>query len=86
MNMQTMWIEYADGRHRDVLDEYDARCKLEEEFPEAVFGEWQYNVKTHQRMLVWENEEIAGEPGVGDDGSHAVAEIIMDEEEDDQNS
>jgi hypothetical protein len=63
----------------EVSSEEAAKEMLTKEYPDIVFGEWEYNTKEHQRMLAWENEEIAGEPGTGDDGSHAIAEIIMDE-------
>lgn len=75
-----MTIEYQDGRKREVVTVEQAMEILAEEYPDAVYGNWEYNEPERQRMLVWENEEIAGEPGTGDDGSHAVAEIIMVEE------
>lgn len=78
--MKTFAIEYVDGRKVECESEEEAREIIENEYPEAVFCEWQWNDPARQRMLVWENEEIAGVPGNGDDGSHAVAEILMDEE------
>ena len=76
--MKTYYVITAWGK--EVVDsEEDAKEILLKEYPDAVFCEWQYNTRDHQRMLVWENEEIAGVPGDGDDGSHAIAEIIMDE-------
>ena len=77
--MKTYQISYQNGKTEDVESEEEAIEILEKQYPDAVFGDWEYNEKAHQRMLVWENEEIAGEPGTGDDGSHAIAEIIMDE-------
>ena len=75
--MPTYTIRYQNGNEEECESEEQAIETLEKEYPDAVFGDWEYNERTHQRMLVWENEEIAGEPGTGDDGSHAVAEIIM---------
>jgi hypothetical protein len=75
-----MIIEFQNGEHRDVENEDQARDILEKLYPDAVFGDWEYNEPERQRMLVWENEEIAGEPGTGDDGSHAIAAIIKVEE------
>lgn len=78
--MITMTIEYQNGEQRDVENEDQARDILEAKYPDAVFGDWEYNEPERQRMLVWENGEIAGEPGTGDDGSHAIAAIIKVEE------
>lgn len=78
--MKTYQISYQNGRTEDVDSEEEAIEILEKQYPEAVFCDWEYNDPSKQRMLAWENEEIAGEPGTGDDGSHAIAEIIMDEE------
>lgn len=78
--MKTYEISYQNGKTEEVESEEQAIEILEKQYPEAVFGGWEYNEPSRQRMLVWENEEIAGEPGNGDDGSHAVAEIIMVEE------
>lgn len=75
-----MTIEYQDGRKQEVENVEQAMEILVEEYPDAEYGVWEYNEPTRQRMLVWENEEIAGEPGTGDDGSHAIAEIILVEE------
>jgi len=80
-----MHIEYANGRQIEVDNEDEAREILEKEYPDAVFCD-QWELHHHapddghevMRLLVWENEEIAGEPGTGDDGSHAIAEIIGD--------
>jgi hypothetical protein len=77
--MMTYRISYQNGKTEEVESAEDAVEILGNQYPEAVFGEWEYNEPSKQRMLVWENEEIAGEPGSGDDGSHAVAEIIMRE-------
>ena len=77
--MKKYYVITAWGRE-DVDSEEQAIEMLTKEYPDIVFSDWQYNTRTHQRMLAWENEEIAGEPGTGDDGSHAIAEIIMDEE------
>lgn len=74
--MKTITIEYQDGRKEECDSEEEAVEILEKEFPDAFFGSWEYNEPSKQRMLVWENEEIAGESGSGDDGSHAVAEIL----------
>lgn len=63
------------GLSIEVESEDMAREILETEYPDAIFGDWEYNEPENQRMLVWENEEIAGEPGIGDDGSHAIAVI-----------
>jgi len=76
--METMRIEYNNGKVVEVDNEDEAIKILDQEFPDAVYGDWEYNERAHQRMLVWENEEIAGEPGTGDDGSHAVAEIVKE--------
>ena len=75
--MKTITIEYQNGKNEECESEEQAVEVLEKQYPEAVFGEWEYNEPTRQRMLVWENAEEAGEPGSGDDGSHAVAEILM---------
>lgn len=75
-----MTIEYQDGRKQEVENVEQAMEILVEGFPDAVYGNWEYNEPERQRMLVWANEEIAGEPGTGDDGSHAIAEIILVEE------
>ena len=39
-----------------------------------------YDVRSGRAALVWETAAEAGEPGTGDDGSHAVAEITVDED------
>lgn len=76
-----MKIEYANGRKIEVDSEDKARKIIEEDYPDAVYGDdwelggWDGETPIY-RLLVWENEEIAGEPGCGDDGSHAIAEII----------
>lgn len=74
--MKTITIEYQDGRTEKCESEEQAIEILEKQYPEAVFSSWEYNEPSKQRKLVWENEEDAGEPGSGDDGSHAVAEIL----------
>lgn len=79
-----MHIEYANGRTVEVENEDEAREILEREYPDVVFcDQWELHhcaSDDHEvmRLLVWENEEIAGEPGSGDDGSHAIAEIVGD--------
>lgn len=82
-----MYIKYADGRPLDkveVEDSGEAGDIIRREYPDAVFADdWEirgYRGETPiYRLLVWENEEIAGEPGCGDDGSHAIAEIVDEE-------
>lgn len=55
----------------------DAKFIIESEYPDAVFAEqWDSGGPGRERLLIWENEEDAGEPGQGDDGSKAIAEII----------
>ncbi|DBA35097.1 TPA_asm: hypothetical protein vir515_00012 [Caudoviricetes sp. vir515] len=71
-----MIIEYANGRSVKVEDEEDARRLIGEEYPDAVYGDWEEIAGERQRILVWQDEEDAGEPGTGDDGSNAVAEIV----------
>ena len=79
-----MKIEYANGNETEVENEEEAREIIEKQYPDAVYGDcweprgWKGEIEL-ERLLIWENEEIAGEPGTGDDGSHAVAEIIMEE-------
>jgi hypothetical protein len=72
-----MIIEYANGTMTRVDDEADARRILDQEYPDAVYGEWEEDRYGERfRRLVWEDEDDAGEPGTGDDGSNAVAEIV----------
>lgn len=70
-------IEYADGSIKTCDDVFDAEIEIENSYPDAVYGDWIRMDGDHPyRKLVWENEDIAGEPGTGDDGSHAIAEIV----------
>ncbi|MDD4985745.1 MAG: hypothetical protein PHQ43_08155 [Dehalococcoidales bacterium] len=72
-----MIIEYANGETEWVNDEEDARRILDQEYPNAVYGEREEDIYGERfRILVWQNEEDAGEPGTGDDGSNAIAEIV----------
>jgi hypothetical protein len=77
------------GRTWFVEDEEEARKAFLEVYPDAVFcdnwdqaGFSRNNGAQRWRMLVWANEKDAGEPGTGDDGSHAVGEIIRIEKDD----
>jgi hypothetical protein len=72
-----MIIEYANGETHRVEDEDDARRVLAAKYPDAVYGEWEEQQGGERfRLLVWADEEDAGEPGTGDDGSDAIAEIV----------
>lgn len=75
-----MRIKYQDGRNHEVKNEDAAMTILGSEFPDEVYGDWEQDTPDRRRMLVWENEEIAGELGTGDDGSHAIAAILKVEE------
>ena len=78
-----MTIEYANGEKIEVESMTEAEEIIEAAYPDAVYAEqwdsrgWKGDVEL-ERLLVWENEEIAGEPGTGDDGSHAIAEIVRE--------
>ena len=69
-------IEYANGNEAEVENVNAAKEIIEAEYPVAVYGPRENGAYGTERILVWENEEIAGEPGIGDDGSHAVAAIV----------
>jgi hypothetical protein len=71
------------GRTWYVDSEKKAEQVFLESYPKAVFGDnWdddgiiQRTGARKWRRLVWQNEKIAGKSGAGDDGSHAVGEII----------
>ena len=82
-----MEIRYSDGRRTVVGGEEEARAALDAEYPDAVYGDaWEphnrpASGRDTDRLLVWASEDDAGEPGTGDDGSHAVASMVRGVEE-----
>lgn len=71
-----MRIEYKDGRSVGIDGEDEARAILDTEYPHVVYGDWELINEGRDRLLVWSCDEMAGSKGCGDDGSHAVAEIV----------
>lgn len=71
-----MEIRHADGKREPVESLDEAIEILENLYPDVVFGEWDPIGIEGGRMLVWEDETSAGVLGSGDDGSHAIAEIV----------
>jgi hypothetical protein len=63
-----MAIEYSDGRVIWVSDVEEAKTIINEEYPEAVYGDEQRG-----KILVWEDEEHAE----NDPGQKAVAVILI---------
>jgi hypothetical protein len=79
--MMSVTIEYQDGRVTDVESVDAAMGRIENDYPDAVYGEWEPapscdGATECERMLVWEDAAAAGPDGTGDDGSHSVCEII----------
>lgn len=71
------------GRTWHVESEEKAIEEILKDYPRAVISDdWelkgytQYSNKKMERKMFWENEKEAGKEGVGDDGSHALGEIV----------
>lgn len=45
-----MKIEYQNGKEREVENEDQARDILEAQYPDVVFGEWEYNEPERRRL------------------------------------
>ena len=87
-------VHYYDGRTDDEYDSIQAAMTaLMDEYSNGVAadaGGWDvdaettdegYDVRSGRAALVWASAEDAGlgDGGLGDDGSHAVAQIIVEE-------
>jgi len=72
-----MTIKYVNGRRVKVADEREARQKIRDEYPDAVYhDEWEPSSPGRERLLVWACEDDAGPLGLGDGGQNAVCEIV----------
>jgi hypothetical protein len=67
-----MKIKYSHGETVRVSDEDGAREIIDNQYPDAFYGEWE-QADCCSRMLVWETELDS----INDDGSNAICEIIV---------
>ena len=79
--MNSIVISWQDGSVSECLSMTEAEALINDRYPDAVYNDcWETDGTNDEgdpmeRMLVWPDEETAGIPGMGDDGSHAVASI-----------
>ncbi len=69
-------IVYCTGGEEHAQDWRAAVERVLELWPSAVISGVSRSGYAPARALVWASEEDAGPPGLGDDGTSAVAEIL----------
>jgi hypothetical protein len=72
-------IRWSNGERDQTFETLGAaRDRIERDYPFAVYGEPELTSwdQDGERILVWLDRQAAGPEGLGDDGSHAIAEIL----------
>lgn len=82
-------LKYDDGSKVDLPTIQDAMQEVIALYPDGVAvdaggrevdettPDERYDVRSGRAALIWANPDEAGEPGTGDDGANAVAEITV---------